>query len=214
MFCGCSLFAQTEFEALIQPKIAININADKAFSQNFSFSLRSFVFQDNWNYSNQHLQVSHFSTLATSPNASLSFGVMYRNLHLFDNTIVNELRTTQQYNYALRKNSVRFGHRVRLEERISVKRIRFRLRYRFATDFPLQGQRLDSGEFYGLANIEAVSSFERNRTGEYEGRLTIGIGKILKHKTKIQLMLHYRRLDVFSSMDNQLFVLIETYFKI
>ena len=208
------IIAQENFEALVQPKIAINLNSDKVFSQNFSFSLRSFLYQNDWAYISQHLQVSHFSTFAINSYTKLSVGVMYRNLNLFDQNIGNELRTTQQYNYAIRKNSVRFGHRVRLEERIRERRITIRLRYRFATDFPLQGQRLDSGEFYGLVNIEAVSSFERNRASQYEGRLTIGIGKILKEKAKTQLMLHYRRLDVFSSMENQLFVLLETHFKI
>ncbi|GMN11569.1 hypothetical protein MTsPCn9_25530 [Croceitalea sp. MTPC9] len=211
---GYSVFGQENFEALIQPKIAINLNSDKLFSQNFSFSLRSFVYKNDWRYRGQHVQASHFSTLAVSPYSKLSVGIMYRNLNLFDGNIVNEIRTTQQYNYAKRINSVRFGHRIRFEERIRRQRFAFRARYRFAADFPLQGQNLDTGEFYGLSNVEAVSSFQRNRTGQYESRLTLGVGKVLKENIKTQIMLHYRLLDVFSSRENQLFFLLETHIKI
>jgi hypothetical protein len=201
--------AQNGTEILIQPKIAVNINSSQTYALNFSISKRSFLYRGDLGYEAQHLQISRFSTYGLNSDNKISLGLMYRSLDVFDSQADNELRLTAQYNYKVQREIIRYGHRFRFENRFRKERFTIRFRYRYGIDFPIQGQRLDIGEHYGMLNAEMVSSVEKGLKTEYESRWTVGVGKRITPNTKLQFKIHYRKKLIGSPANSELFVLLE-----
>lgn len=103
------------------------------------------------------MDLAHFSKLKIRDNQSIALGLQYRFRQNFENG-ENELRLTQQYNITNKPNAVRFGHRLRTEQRITNSLTTHRFRYRFALDFPLVGEKLDTGEPYFVGSFENLLS--------------------------------------------------------
>ena len=209
---GYHLMGQSKNEILGQPKMAIHYPVGKNLSQSFALVHRAYLCQDNWTYNARHFEASYFSTLAIGHLSKISLGLKYRNLDIFENGGQNEVWITHQFTYASRKRVARFGHRARIEKRFKGSRTSFRLRYRFAVDFPFQGQKLDVGEFYGITSLEPLHSFENKRNPEYDFRLSTGLGKLVKKGVRAQFLLDYRWIDIFEKKDAQIFLLMDVHF--
>jgi hypothetical protein len=159
---------------------------------NFSARSRYFLYQeDNFLLKNRQIDVVHFSTYALDFNRSISLGIQYRFRDGFDNGN-DELRLTQQFNFKKRAYVVRYGHRFRLEQRIFSNLTIIRYRYRFALDFPLNGEKLDIGEGYFIGSMEALLSQSSKLKPELDHRTTINFGWLLTEQLKLQLGLEYR----------------------
>ena len=131
------LKAQSDFVGFGESELAINHKVSQDYRVNFKIGTRYYLYQDDEvNARFRQIDVAHFSTLNLTFNHSVSLGIQYRNRDWFEDTS-NELRLTQQFNYTKKRFSKRYGHRVRLEERIFDASTTFRIRYRFALDFPL-----------------------------------------------------------------------------
>ena len=208
------IHGQNGAEALVQPKIGLSLHGDGHLSHHFSLAHRSYLLQDDWAYDTRHLDISYFLTWTMEARHKLSMGLKYRILEPFNQDTMDEIRITQQFNYANSNNGVRWGHRIRAEERLRGERTAFRLRYRLTADFPLEGQRLDIGELYSIVSLEPVFSVQRKKRPKYEGRLTMGLGKRINERTKAQCLLHYRKLDVARSNGDQVFLLMEVHFRL
>lgn len=104
------------------------------------------------------LQAGVAIDFTTDLSGTASF--LYRLRTPFDGSVTTELRPTQHLTYAIRQGKYRFRQRLRADERFrqrsSDRQYEFdlRLRYRLSVDFPLEGDRLDQGEFYLNANAE------------------------------------------------------------
>ncbi|MBC2843576.1 DUF2490 domain-containing protein [Winogradskyella flava] len=213
-FLGWSLFSQNDFESLGETEIALNHQLSSDYKFNFSVRSRYYLYQDDtFNFENRQLDVVHFSTLNLDYNHSLSLGVQYRVRESIDGGS-NELRLTQQFNYIKKNLALRFGHRIRFEQRILEDFTILRSRYRFAMDFPLNGEKLDIGESYLVASMEALLSASKNMKPELDHRTTAQLGWLFSEKLKFQLGLEYRFEAFNIETEEKLFLLTSFILKV
>ncbi|WP_131453997.1 DUF2490 domain-containing protein [Neotamlana sedimentorum] len=197
LFYCLSVSSQNNLTLMGESSISVNHKATKNYSVNFAARSRYFLNPDNsFGYKQQQIDLYHFSTFKLNINHDLSLGIYYRNRDLF-NTGIGEVRFTQQFNYKKQKHSFRFGHRVRAEQRILDTKTIFRQRYRFAIDFPLNGEKLDIGEPYLFFALEGLWSFSKKDTPEFDERTITQIGWQISETLKLQTGLEYR-LEAFN----------------
>ncbi len=207
-------FSQENFTAFWQPSVAVNYDLTSTYSHNFSVQNRNFIYEDETATLNtRQVDVVHFSNLRIRENQSIALGILYRFRDVFENSS-NELRLTQQYNIQNRPLSVRYGHRLRSEQRISTIRTVHRFRYRFSLDFPLKGEKLDIGEPYLVGNLENLLSVAKSLKPQYDLRLTAHIGWKLSQKTKVQIGSEYRFEDYGQNLENVFFILTNLNFSL
>lgn len=208
LFTLCfSARGQNNFEGLGETAFTINHDITDNYKTNFALRSRYYLYRDaSLNFENRQLDVVHFSTLSLDYNQSLSLGLQYRIRASIDGGS-NELRITQQYNYTKRNQALRFGHRIRLEQRLLSALSILRTRYRFALDFPLNGQKLDIGEGYVILSMEALMSNSKHLKPEIDHRTTGNIGWAISKKSKIQLGLEYRFEALNIKTEHKLFLL-------
>ncbi|WP_412561822.1 DUF2490 domain-containing protein [Winogradskyella sp. MIT101101] len=213
-FIGLQLFSQENFETLGETGLAINHKVNSDYKINFSFRSRYYLYQDNtFNFENRQLDVVHFSTLNLDYNHSISIGVQYRTRESIDGGN-NELRLTQQFNHTKKNLALRFGHRIRFEQRILDDLTILRSRYRFALDFPLNGEKLDVGESYLVSAMEALLSKSQKMKPELDHRTTAQIGWLFSEKLKFQFGLEYRFEAFNIQTKEKLFILTSLILKI
>ena len=201
------IYAQNDFEGLGETSFAINYKVNSDYKINFSVRSRYFLYQDNnFNFENRQLDVIHFSSLSLDYNHSLSVGIQYRIRESIDGGN-NELRLTQQFNYTKSNAALRFGHRVRFEQRLFEDITILRSRYRFTLDFPLEGEKLDIGETYLITAMEALLSHSKANKSELDHRTTLQIGWLVSEVLKLQLGLEYRFEAFNINAKEKLFVL-------
>lgn len=216
MFCiiGFNSYAQNNFTSLGESAFAINHTVSKTYSMNFALRSRYFLYKNkNFQYQQQQIDIYHFSTIKLNFNHKLSFGIYYRNRDRFE-TGTNELRLTQQFNFTKQKLGVRYGHRIRAEQRIIDNKTIFRQRYRFAVDFPLNGEKLDIGEAYLVSATEGLLSLSKTDKPETDIRISSQIGWQISQKLKLQTGLEHR-LEAFNlKAKNNLYILSSAVLKI
>jgi len=192
-FCFQTLEAQENFTGLFQPKIAVNYKVIENYKHNFSIAHRNYFYRNEAiKISTRQIDIVHFSNLKIEDNLSIAFGIQYRFRENFETDKLNELRFTQQFNITNKPRNVRFGHRLRAQQRITSDLVVHRFRYRFSIDFPLQGEQLDVGEPYFVTNTETLWSIAKSKLPQYDQRFTVNIGWLVAPKTKLQAGLQYR----------------------
>ena len=202
-----TLFSQENVTAYWQPSIALNYPVSKNYTHNFSIQNRNYVYEETRaQLSVRQLDAVHFSNLKLQNNTSLALGILYRFRETFDGG-ANELRFTQQYNFTSKPFIIRYGHRIRSEQRITSSIVIQRFRYRFSIDSPLQGEKLDIGEPYLVTNLEQLLSVGQNERPQYDIRLTLHLGWKLNDLTKIQFGAEYRSEDYSNEVQHVLFFL-------
>lgn len=200
--------------SLGETAFSVNHKVSKTYSINFAARSRYFLYRDNTvQYQQQQVDVFHFSTFTLNYNHKLSFGLYYRHRDWFDSGD-NETRFTQQFNYTKQKLGVRYGHRFRAEQRILNTKTIYRQRYRFAVDFPLNGEKLDIGEAYLVSAAEGLLSLSKTERPETDIRLSSQIGWQITEKIKLQTGLEHR-LEAFNlAAKHNVFVLTSAILKI
>ncbi|MCA0131050.1 DUF2490 domain-containing protein [Winogradskyella alexanderae] len=207
-------YSQEEFEGLGESEFALNHRFNPDYKLNFSIRSRYFMYRNkNFNFENRQLDFIHFSTINFDYYHSLSLGIQFRVRESIDGGS-NELRLTQQFNYTKTNESFRFGHRLRLEQRIFDDLTALRLRYRFAIDTPLNGEKLNIGESYFLTAMEALLSLANAIKPQMGHRTTAQIGWLLSEKSKIQIGLEYRFEAFNITTEEKLFLLSSFILKI
>jgi len=199
--------AQENLTIFWQPSIAVNYEVNKTYSHNFALINRNFTFNnEDLLLDARHIDVVHYSNLKIRENQSVALGILYRFREVFDD-VGNELRLTQQYNIVNRPLIIRFGHRLRSEQRITGTNTIHRFRYRFTLDFPLNGEQLDLGEPYFVGNFENLLSVGGEIKPEYDTRLTLNVGWQLTEKAKFQIGAEYRLEDYSQDLQHVCFLL-------
>ncbi len=202
--------AQENLTGYWNPKISLNYNVSSNYSHNFSVEKRSYFYRNSDLQLNvRQIDLNHFSNLKTRDNQSIGFGIKYRLKDTFENSSENELRFTEQYNITLKRGGIRYGHRLRAQQRITKSSTVHRFRYRFALDFPLQGEELDIGEAYLVVSTESLLSVGKSLLPAFDQRLTSKLGWVLSTTTKLQLGMEYRAENYAQSTENELFILTE-----
>ncbi len=144
-------------------------------------------------------EIKGFGTYTLFGSKKLSLGYMYRELDPFEPESGFEHRITQQFAFLARYKGLRLANKFRIEQRIRSFDYLTRLRYAISSDFPLNGESLDPGEFYLIAGNELVYSFT-SKEDELENRLSFGIGKLIKDGQKLQFQVVSRNSDLISSV--------------
>lgn len=198
---------QSNFASLGESSFILNKGFSSSYKANFSLRTRYFLYQNSdFQFTNRQVDLVHFSTFKLGFDYSLSFGIQYRNRTFFDQG-GNEVRLTQQINYKTIIHELRFGYRLRFEQRLFSNFTLFRSRYRFALDFPLQGLKLDIGENYLVTSTEFLLSLGKVIKPQYGFRLTSEIGWVVSENLKLQGGLEYRRETFNTNQGHFLFVL-------
>jgi len=178
------------------------------YSQNFSVLSRNYIYdREELLFKGRQLDITHYSNLKIRDNQSIALGIKYRFRNNFEDK-ENELRFTQQYNITHKPHIVRFGHRVRAQQRITNSLTVHRFRYRFAMDFPLSGEKLDLGEPYFVGSFENLLSVAKSNAPQYDIRLSCQVGWQLDRDIKFQMGLEYRMEDYSSVLPQNILFLL------
>lgn len=206
--------AQNNFETLGESAFAVNHKVSKNYSLNFALKDRYYLYKAaDFTFEQRQIDIVHFSTFKLNYNHDLSVGLQYRNRDLFSNSS-NELRITEQFNYKKQKIGIRYGHRFRAEQRILNTKTIFRQRYRFAIDFPLNGEKLNIGESYLVNTVEGLLSVSKKDRPETDIRISSQIGWQVTEVLKLQTGLEHRFEAFNLKTKNNLFILTTAVLKI
>lgn len=199
--------AQRNFSALGESVLSTNHKTSKKYNVNFTFRSRYFLINPtNLKYQQQQIDVYHFSYFKLNDTKRLGLGVYYRNRDWF-NSGHDELRFTQEYNLTKQKLFVRYGHRIRAEQRIINNKTIFRQRYRFAANFPLNRNKLKIGKTYLVSTIEGLLSLNNTSKPETDIRVSTQIGWKINPDLKLQAGVEHRY-EAFNVLaKNNLFIL-------
>lgn len=207
LFIGNLIFGQENFTGYFEPDISLNYKVATDYSHNLELSQRSYIYNEALGLKARQLDIAHFSNLRIRYNQSIALGIQYRFRNVFEDDEENELRFTQQYNIIHQEGNLRFGNRLRIEQRISPSLTTHRFRYRFAMDLPLNGEKLNVGEAYFVASTESLLSVARGNRPEYDQRVTANIGWLLNNETKLQAGIEYRAENYAQRTEHILFLL-------
>lgn len=205
--------AQQSNPFFFQPQVVFSGQFSPNYDANFGVASRFQQLEDS-NLNARFLELSHFSSWRMSSGQKISIGLLYRFAALYENTRPNEFRLTQQYQRTLKPYTVRFSHRLRLEERFIDAKLIPRFRYRFGIDFPLNGQELNVGEAYALANVEALLQLQNSLSPKYDYRALTGIGVLISPDVKLQVSLQYRAAYISNIQSGRWFAFFGGYVKI
>ena len=212
---GPAGWAQEDLSLLLQPSVSLNYPVTTTYSHNFSLAQRvSYLNLGEENITIRHMDLSHFSSVKWGVNRSLGLGILYRFREVFEDQSTNELRLTQQVNFVSRGQSLRFGHRLRTEQRLFPDLTLHRFRYRFAVDGPLQGKKLDPGEPYWIGGLEGLLMVGKGLEPVYSLRTSGWFGYLVSDLIRIQVGGEYRILGIWDSYRPFLFLLTSLVFNL
>jgi hypothetical protein len=137
---------------------------------------------------------------------------MYRNRDLFEDSS-NEFRITSQLNIKGVGDHLRVGHRFRIEQRFFTGLTVHRLRYRIALDLPLNGYKLDLGEFYLTSATSLLWNISKD-IPELDNRTSVQIGWFYSKSLKLQIGLEHRFNEINRASNHDMFLLTSAIFKI
>lgn len=203
---GPHCHAQDNTEVFNENALAVRHSFDKTYSVNFELSNRAFVYADDHVlYKMRQVQLSHFSALKLDLKQSIALGLMFRNRSVFEDSS-NEIRFTQQYNRKSIFKTLRFGHRIRSEQRFYDNYTAFRFRYRLALDLPLQGLKLDVGETYLVLTNEALLTSAKINKPELEYRISPSFGVLLSKDLNFEFGVELRLDKINIKTDETVFL--------
>jgi hypothetical protein len=138
--------------------------------------------------------ISMIGSKKTGLNTNLAGGYLIR---ILENQAIH--RTIQQFSIVRQFSSFRLAHRfsadqsfnINPNEEFKLKYAEYRLRYRIAAEFPLNGQSVDAREFYLKINNEYLYGWH-NSDNDIEIRVVPLIGYNFVDKSKLELGLDYR----------------------
>ena len=202
-----SALSQENFTTFWQPQVGVYYQVVNDYTHNFFFISRNVLAEDsNFKLDLRQFDIVHFSKLKIRYNQSISLGLRWRNSKIFDSDQINEFRLTQQYNIKIKPNKVRYGHRMRTEQRIFDGFTLHRFRYRLAVDFPLEGERLNVGQAFSVFSAEQLFTVANKTDPLYTLRIRAGLGVLLSPKSTLQFILQYRLIDYTKEANHAIFL--------
>ena len=216
VFCSFSCLSQTS--GLWDSEIALNTKLNSRWSLNANIGnrnlLTTYLGSEAFHFTARHIQAGINTAYEIGLYTKLGGGMMYRWNTLGDSDAENELRTTQQFSMARHYNALRIVHRWKADQRFKGSQLEHRLRYRFSTDFPLQGLSLDVNELYLLFSTESIFNFGKDINPMWDQRLNTGLGFQLSKPIKLQLSLQYRWEDYIGATNHRMFVNTQLFYSL
>jgi hypothetical protein len=205
---GPVMWCQEDLSLILQPTVSFNYPVSPTYFHNFSVSQRvSYLNLGQETMAIRNIDLSHFSDFKWGIQRSFGLGILYRFREAFEGENTDELRLTQQFNFVSRNHALRFGHRLRSEQRFFPSQTLHRFRYRFAMDGPLQGKKLDSGELYWIGGLEGLLLVGKGISPTYSLRTSGWLGYLATKVIKIQVGGEYRMVNLGKSNLPFLFLL-------
>lgn len=195
-----ALSAQNKPSIRWEPGLSFTKKINNKWAYNFSIQGRQ-RFTDfgsgEENFKTDRWELENYGTYTLFGSRKLTAGYMYRTIDPFEAEKGYEHRLSQQFAFLTKYGGYRLSHLFLIAERIRSKDYLTRLSYRLKSDFPLNGENIDEGEFYVIAGNELV--YEFNSVGDIlENRFSLGIGKQLKKGQKFQFQVVSRYSDLIS----------------
>ena len=207
LFAPVFMYAQSNSTGYLETEVALGYAVAPTYSHNFSISQRSFLHRNGeYEFTTRQLDITHFSKLKISPRNSIALGLQYRFRDIFNKDEGNEFRITEQFNTTIKHNSVRYGHRLRAEQRLRTDNNAYRFRYRLALDTPLQGAELNDNEFFLVLSTESLLSVAAKRSAVYDQRITSQLGFLTKHQITYSIGAEYRMEDYTHTTQHNWFI--------
>lgn len=216
--------AQSSYRVGTMPSVNFNYGLKNNWALHFKAESR-ILFQsgqfgtassDGFNYLLSDISV--IASKKTGLNTNLAGGYLIR---ITDTETIH--RAIQQLSIVNKYSSFRLAHRFSADqsfnrdaqEKYSFKNIEFRLRYRIATEFPLNGQSVDAREFYLKVNNEYLYSWQGS-DDDFEIRFVPLLGFNFADNSKLEIGPDYR-IDSFLNGDpprNSFWLSLNWFFRI
>lgn len=209
------LSGQGDNDVYWEPKLSVSYDLNTRYSLQTGLNLR----QDfNWNHSEfgkiKKAEGQIFMTRSTFTGNKFSLGYVHSGSNPFHSSTIYESRATLQYSFKTLVMNQSVSHRARFENRFYSDNYFMRIRYRLNYSAPINGARLDEGEFYWIVSNELLWNFDR-QNHDLENRFLLGVGLLPKKAQKLQLALQYRSSDLnMSDVGHAFFVATAFYFRV
>jgi hypothetical protein len=210
----CTLQAQNYPSLRWEPTLSFSKKVDTRWGYNFTVRARQRITEygeGESNFSTDRWDAIAAGSYSLLGGKKLGLSYLFRTFNPFETESGFEHRLTQQFAFLTKFGRYRIGNKFMIEERIRTAGYETRLRYGISTDFPLQGQKLDAGEFYLITGNELVYAFN-NFSDQLENRFSLGIGKLLKNSQKFQLIFESRYNDLISKSSNHILQIKSVYY--
>ncbi|WP_298954685.1 DUF2490 domain-containing protein [uncultured Nonlabens sp.] len=201
--------SQTVDDVIFQPSINVSWNAKTRWSFNTAVAQRSGT-QDG--FEALHIQATQYASYDIGFYSQIGVGIMYR--ELFDKDRPEEVRFTEQFVYARKYNALKVAQRLRWDQRLRDDQVTHRWRYRLSGSIPLNGFATNSSEFYITASLETVFIAKNHYRPAYDQRFSLGLGRKLNEKLKLQLIAQYRFEDFTADTQRLAFLNLGIYYQI
>jgi hypothetical protein len=185
--------SQSAYQIGLLPAFNINNKFKKGWSLNTKIESRQLfqrgVFNTSIDRRNQYVltDLSFITAKKVGLNSRIAGGYLMR----FEDGDIHH-RFIQQFIVVQRKIGYRLAHRFFTDQTFSkVEDPQFRLRYRLTTEIPLNGESVDSKEFYLKFNNEYINSLQSSAY-DLEVRLIPLLGYDISEDFKIETGLDYR----------------------
>lgn len=193
LLCSHKTLAQSTYQVGGLPSINLNYKLKNEWSSNFKIESRQLLQRGTFNGDSDKSYdyvLTDFSLIAAKKvglNSRISVGYLFR---FRDGNATHRL--IQQYTVTQRLPGFRLAHRVVTDQTFSPTSVtEYRLRYRLATEIPLNGQSADPKEFYLKISNEYLNSVQ-NSDYDLEIRLVPLLGYAITEQHKIEVGLDYR----------------------
>lgn len=192
----------TRVYAGLLPEIGLNVPLGEQFNFTAKVESQNGLFSDDEN-SNKELKYFHnqtdlqsFLDYKLTSRIKTAIGYQYR-----IEEGENSHRSIQQITWLNQFRTFRLGSRLRTDQKFSSSiRPEYRIRYRAATDIPLQGEKLDDGEKYFLLSGEVIYALQEGESS-IENRIVVGIGHFFNRTKKLELSIDYRTDPYFPNVN-------------
>lgn len=211
-YCTGVMWSQADLPLVFDSGVDVNYKTGEAFTVNAGLRYRDVVVADLGKA--PIAPNSRFLQFSSNVNYQLGFsdriggGLMYRFNSIGKDGISNEFRITQEYIHIFKYEALRLAHRLKLDQRtFEALSPEFRFRYRISLDMPLNGLKLDPGEFYALISAETLLNSGTAFEPEWDQRINLSIGNQILENIKLQIDAQYRGEDFTSATKNQIFLI-------
>lgn len=193
LICLTKSFGQSDYQFGILPAFNLNAGLENGYKLNFKLESRQAfeqgLFEDSNPFEYDYI-LTDFTSLAAKKvayNKTIAIGYLFR---VRGDRIVH--RSIQQFIITQSLEGLKLSHRIATDQTFeSAGKPEFRLRYRLASQFALNGQTVDPREFYLKVNNEYLNQLDG---GDYdlEVRLTPFLGYTFTDNKKLEVGLDYR----------------------
>lgn len=187
MFLTKIICAQNSYQFGLLPVLNMNKKLNDVFKLNLKTEARESIYKaGKYNFQHDLIDISAIISKKVGLNQSVAGGYLFR---VKNKEIVHGL--IQQYVTTHKYFIIRMAHRFSSDQTFAKENTTIRLRYRISSQIPLQGQSVNSKEFYLKTNNEYLNTW---KSGGYdlEIRLSIILGYEFNDNNKLEFGIENR----------------------